>query len=99
MQIPARRKAFAGDLEAGGRLERPLMVPEKGKAVARGRVKAEKCPKRAAMHGTYRRMVPDRKDQGLDIGTPVRFVLQGSNPVVKMSAGTAEADGPDLVLI
>jgi hypothetical protein len=44
-------------------------------------------------------MVPDREDQGLDIGTPARFVCQGSHRVVnhrvvKMSAGIASALTP-----
>jgi hypothetical protein len=80
MQISALGNAFAGDLEAGSGRERPFMVPEEGETVVRGRVEAEQRPERAAMHGTYRRMLPDREDQGFDIGTPMRFVRQGSCP-------------------
>ncbi len=76
MQICARRNAFAFDLEAGSRPEGLLKFHEKSKAGLLGRFRFQQRSEGSAVDGADRGMIPDGKDQGLDIGAPACFLLQ-----------------------
>src|SRR5215469_7034499 len=70
MQIRARRDAFTRDLEEGSRPERPFKFLEIGQTrLLCGRL-AQQCPERSTVNGTTGGVIPERKDQGLDIGPP-----------------------------
>src|SRR6266436_291727 len=76
MKIRAGRDAFARYLEAGGRSECVFEFPEIGKACLRRRFRTQQRPKRSAVNGTGRGLIPDREDQGFDVGAPASLLLQ-----------------------
>src|SRR5215475_3587651 len=76
MQIRARRDAFARDLEQGSRPECPFKFLEIGQTRLLSRHLAQQCPERPAVNGATGGMIPERKDQGLDISAPACFLRQ-----------------------
>ena len=78
MKIHAGRNAIARDLEAGGGPEGRLKGSKIGEALLRRRISAQQRAKRAAVHGAIRGLIRDLEDQGIDVGTPARSVVQAS---------------------
>src|SRR6185312_8351224 len=76
MQICTRRDAFARDLEAGRRPKCLLKLREICKAGLLRRFCAKQRPERSAVNGADRGVLPDGKDQGLDVGAPAYFLVQ-----------------------
>jgi hypothetical protein len=80
MEIGAGRNPLARDFGTRGRSENGLMISKIDKTVIGRRVKAEKCPKRAAMDRTYRHVFRGREDEGIDVGAPAHVVVQQITP-------------------
>jgi hypothetical protein len=76
MEIDAGGNPLARDFGGRGRRENGLMISKIGQTVAGCRVKAEKCPKRAAMDGTNCPMFPEPEGEGVDVAAPEHFVVQ-----------------------
>ncbi len=76
MKIRANWDVFARHLEAGGRPECVFEFLEIGKAGLLRRFRAQQRPKRSAVNDTGRGLIPDREDQGLDVGAPASFLFQ-----------------------
>src|ERR1700760_3622933 len=71
MQICPRRDIFAGDLEQGGGLENPLEFLEIGQTRRLGRLgAAQQGPERPAVNGATGGVIPQRKDQRLNVSAP-----------------------------
>src|ERR1700747_2779923 len=76
MQVRPRRDALARDLEEGCRPECLFKFLEIGKAALLRRFRAQQRPEGSAVNGATGGVIPDGKDQGLDVGTPACFLLQ-----------------------